>query len=205
MKAIKRILVPTDFSECSAEAAQVAGEIARRLEAEVQVVTVLETAALAADYGMVPDWPMMLAELRRDAAARLETFAREHFSGVKALSCQVREGSASREIVDAAEEAAADLIVMGTHGRGGLAHFLMGSVAEKVLRRSPVPLLTVRPQQAKAPVAAAAAPVPAAAEGSADKAEGSCSGKGQCRGRCNGRVTAADAIEAAVASGAAMF
>ena len=81
--------------------------------------------------------------LQSGAAEELRRFAEARFTGVE-LKLQVREGDPSREIIRAAADLGADLIVLGTHGRTGVAHLLIGSVAEKVVRKSPVPVLTVR-------------------------------------------------------------
>jgi len=76
-----------------------------------------------------------------------EGFARQHFPGLQSVSCDVRDGNTFLEILQATWEKGCDPIVMGTHGRTGLAHLLIGSVAEKVVRKSPISFVTVRPGQ----------------------------------------------------------
>jgi nucleotide-binding universal stress UspA family protein len=87
-------------------------------------------------------------ELRQDAALRLAKRAKS-ITGVK-VSTDVREGSPARAIVDAARSRKCDLIVMGTHGSGGFTHLMLGSVAERVVRTAPCPVLTVSSASSKA-------------------------------------------------------
>jgi universal stress protein A len=134
-KQIARVLVPTDFSVCSMWALRYAEEMARRFGAEIVLVHV--------DQSLVP--ASQLAETQH-AAAREELdglVAFLHERGMPAHSV-LRSGGPAEEIVATAEVEHADLIVMGTHGRSGLTHVLMGSVAESVVRRSSCPVLTVR-------------------------------------------------------------
>lgn len=142
MQAIQRILVPTDFSDSSAAGAEYASDLARKLGASVELIHVVETASLwsMAGAGILGN---VLGQIRQDAERRLAGFAGKHFAGVT-LNRHVREGNPALEILRAAGEAGCNAIVMSTHGRTGPAHLLIGSVAEKVVRKSPVPVLTVR-------------------------------------------------------------
>lgn len=147
MKPVQRILVPTDFSDCAGVAAQWAAPLARLLGAAVEVVTVVDTTHFAEIYGDEAFRAERITQIRGEARQQLEGFARRHFPGLQSVSCDVCDGNTFLEILRAAREKGCDLIVMGTHGRTGLAHLLIGSVAEKVVRKSPIPVVTVRPGQ----------------------------------------------------------
>jgi universal stress protein A len=162
-----RILVPTDFSAPSDAALATAKEVAERYRASIHLLHVLEdpysTAAFATEvYGYLP--PGLRESWQRDAEQRLAALLppaeRTRYGG----SITVTFGSPARTIIEHAAETGSDLIVMGTHGRGGMAHLLLGSVAERVVRTARCPVLTVRggPEAVKATEAAstlAAAPV----------------------------------------------
>ena len=124
------ILVPTDFSEPSEAALDYALELAVRFDARLHLLHVIDAAAVPA--GLFDDVKAKLA--RR--ASRGERRA--------AVTTEVITGTSARTIVCYARARSMDLIVMGTHGRSGVAHILMGSVAEKVVRDAPCPVLTVR-------------------------------------------------------------
>jgi nucleotide-binding universal stress UspA family protein len=106
---------------------------------------VIDTAPLYDAYGNVAFREERIADIRSTAARRLEEFVRDHFAGLPVRS-DVLDGNAVDEILTAARDTKRSLIVMGTHGRTGLAHLLIGSVAERVVRHSPIPVTTVRPQ-----------------------------------------------------------
>lgn len=136
--AVRRILVPVDFSECSFDALDYACYLAKRLGAAVDVLHVRDPESwddgdpVSGAYGdHEPD------EALHDAMLRLER------DGVKG-GAMVETGPAEKAIVRVAIAWRHDLIVMGTHGRTGLSHLLLGSVAEEVMRRAPCPLVTVR-------------------------------------------------------------
>jgi nucleotide-binding universal stress UspA family protein len=148
MKAIERILVPTDFSECAGAAADQAAQLAKQLGAAIEVVTVVDTSPLLEAYGDVDYRNERIAYIRGQARQQLEAFTRKHFAGPERARQEVRDGNTFLEILRAAHDTGSDLIVLGTHGRTGLAHLLIGSIAEKVVRKSPVPVLTVRAGQA---------------------------------------------------------
>jgi nucleotide-binding universal stress UspA family protein len=144
--ALKRILVPTDFSETSAAATQYAIALAESMGSQVHLLHVLDNP-LAYAWGAEA-----FIEPPAEYYERIEQRARERMEQVlteaqrKKFDAQLelRTGSPFAEIIGYAEERKIDLIVMGTHGRGAVAHMLLGSVAERVVRRSPCPVLTVR-------------------------------------------------------------
>lgn len=141
MTAITRILVPTDFSETSDAALDYAKELAATLGASIHLVHVFEdpyrVAAFAPEvYGGVSPG------LREAAIARAERELRARVPE----SFDLLTGPTAQAIVDCAAERGADLIVMGTHGRTALAHLVLGSVAEHVVRTARCPVLTIRPR-----------------------------------------------------------
>lgn len=133
-RRVARILAPVDFSACSMWALRHAEEMARRFGAELVLVHVDPVLPLGSD--LVDEEIAGCKELDE-----LVTLLRERGMVVRGL---LRAGAPIEEIMRAASAEHADLIVMGTHGRRGLEHVLMGSVAESVLRRASCPVLTVR-------------------------------------------------------------
>jgi nucleotide-binding universal stress UspA family protein len=143
-KHFEWLLVPTDGSPGASAAAGVAALLAREVGASIDVLTVVDTSPLADAYGdpsfRAERIAAIHAKARQDAAA----FADRHFAGIHQVRVHVRDGDTFLEILRAAKELESDVIVMGTHGRTGLQHLLIGSVAEKVVRKSPIPVMTVR-------------------------------------------------------------
>lgn len=147
MIALTHILVATDFSEPSEAALAYGRELARTFHARLTVVHVVENVAARA-YGadgfvfVDPDLqPAVEAAGRTQLNAVLSD---EDRSVLQAEAVIITSSATALAIVDYAKSAAADLIVIGTHGRGAVAHLLMGSVAERVVRTAPCPVLTVR-------------------------------------------------------------
>jgi universal stress protein A len=148
---ITRILVPTDFS-CDADTAmRYAIDLAKPFGASVELLHVVEDP-LAAGMWSAEFYTAEIAGLQlnlvKDSEARLQRIVEDANTPVWLVS-EVRTGSAATTIVETAREHHADLIVMGTKGRTGLAHLLMGSVAERVVRLAPCPVLTVRADAAE--------------------------------------------------------
>jgi len=147
MMMLKNILVATDFSEASDTALAYGRELAGRFGATLHVLHIAEniyvTTFGAETY--VAMAPNLQKGLEEAASARLdELLIDSDRSGPVTKPVVLTSSSPSFAIVDYAGEHGIDLIVMGTHGRGALAHLLMGSVAEKVVRLAPCPVLTVR-------------------------------------------------------------
>jgi universal stress protein A len=145
MTTFKKILVPVDFSEHSDEALKIGLELARRCEASLSIVHVYEPMVYALPEGYTlasPDQINDLFTLFEKELSKLKARALE--AGVARVDTSVRQGIAAQEICAAAEGGKFDLVVMGTQGRRGLSHLLMGSVAERVLRLAPCPVLTVK-------------------------------------------------------------
>jgi nucleotide-binding universal stress UspA family protein len=140
----KRILVPIDFSEPSDAALDYARVLATRFGASLHVLHVVDdpyrTFYSAEVY--VPEVEGLRDEMLNDALTRLKTRVADATDLDATAEAVI--GAPAAAIVDFAAGREIDLIVMGTHGRGGMAHLLMGSVAERVLRTAPCPVLTVR-------------------------------------------------------------
>lgn len=146
MIKLQRILLPTDFSEYSAAARLYACAFAEQFGAQLHVLHVIQDLApLVPEPGAALASPIdYLRELELNANAMLERVIDPSWAAGKTIVRAVRQGPPFLEIIRYAKEFDIDLIVLGTHGRGGLAHMLLGSVAEKVVRKAPCPVLTVR-------------------------------------------------------------
>jgi nucleotide-binding universal stress UspA family protein len=147
MIALKKILVATDFGEPSDAALAYGRELARTFNAEIEVVHVVEnvlTRGFGAE-GYVASYPELQQEVE-DAADRQLTslLSPEDRQQLRGKTVLLKSNSPAFTIVGYAKANDIDLIIMGTHGRGAIAHLLMGSVAERVVRTAPCPVLTVR-------------------------------------------------------------
>jgi len=140
-----RIIVPTDFSSCSEEAWRLAQRLAGMSGAELVLTHVLTEAPLFREGPFImPKVREVFEAARSFADAALEEWAaKARAEGLSARS-MLRSGVAYQEIVALAGDERADLIVIGTHGRGGIDRALLGSVADRVIRLAPCPVLTVR-------------------------------------------------------------
>ena len=145
---MKKILVPIDLSEYSFEAVEYACKLASGNETQIYL------------FHVGPDKPLTvpaidqhsetaLRDVEDASLTRLEMFIRKKVCSARRIVGVIRRGEPFREIVKFSRDEKIDLIVMATHGRTGVAHVLMGSVAEKVVRHSPVPVLTVKPQSVR--------------------------------------------------------
>lgn len=147
MLTVKNILVATDFSECSEAALAYGRALARQFTARLHVMHIVETS-MAGSFevgGYVTAIPAIQAELEESEGARLEAVVSdEDRRDLAAKTELVMLQPPAQAIVEYAAHERIDLIVVGTHGRRGLAHMVMGSVAETVVRKAPCPVLTVR-------------------------------------------------------------
>ena len=149
MLSIKTVLVPTDFSEASETALTYGKAMAEAFGASLHLVHVMEDLlahAWAAEV-YVASAPNLREEIERESRLRLETMLPEAERERLQARVALLAGNPFIEIIRYAKANDIDLIVMGTHGRGPIAHMLLGSVAEKVVRKSPCPVLTVRDAQ----------------------------------------------------------
>lgn len=144
-RAVRRVLVPVDCSDASDAAVQHGKELAQTYGAEIDLLHVVEEPSYPFAYG-----PDLASFPTREVVERVEEqlaeIAREEI-GYEHVMVQAATGSSSSEILNYVKEHDVDLVVMATHGRTGLDHILLGSVAERVLRQSPVPVFTVEPDR----------------------------------------------------------
>jgi universal stress protein A len=144
---IQKILLPTDFSDYSAAATKYACELATKFDLELHILHVLETHLVSTPtFGMGLDLPKYVSESKAAAEKSLTNVLDPEWPAGRTVVKAVIEGSPKAEIVAYARKHCIDMIVLATHGRSGLAHVLMGSVAESVVRTAPCPVLTVRPE-----------------------------------------------------------
>lgn len=143
----KHILVPTDFSATSDAALEHARALASAFGSELSLVHVFEDPLLSGAVtaeAFVPEAPEVRDALMKEAQTRLTHRIRPDDRETLRATGEIITGSPATAIADHAARVGADLIVMGTHGRGGVSHLLLGSVAERVVRMAPCPVLTVR-------------------------------------------------------------
>lgn len=143
---IHKILVPVDFSAQSKQAVASARELAEKFSSSLILLHVIQDLAVLLPEGMVGLPPVMppIEQITEAVENHMKLLIAEQNLQHLPVQVEIRQGSPAAEIVAYAREKQMDLIVMGTHGRGGLAHLLLGSVAERVLRHAPCPVLTIR-------------------------------------------------------------
>ena len=146
MIALKKILFPTDFSENSKTAHDYAVAFAEQFQAELHVMHALVDVTMMAEPGSALTLPQnYLLDMKQEAERALDRLFPDAAQKGRKIVRALRMGSPYVEIVTYAHENDIDLIILGTHGRGAIAHMLLGSIAEKVVRKAPCPVLTVRP------------------------------------------------------------
>lgn len=143
---LKNILVPVDFSDCSRKALEYAVPLASFHKAVVTLLYVADPGYSGGVYGGV-DYAYLERGAREDGERELTRLAQDRIPDDVCAVTLVKIGSPSTEIVEAATDLPADLIVISTHGRTGLKHVFLGSVAEHVVQRAPCPVLVVREQE----------------------------------------------------------
>lgn len=141
MQTFKNILVPTDFSEPAEQATEMAISLALKFDTKLTLLHVHFVPTSYYGYGEGLYWPV--EDLAREAQKALDEALAKLKERYPRAEGVLDSGNPSEQILSVAKDRGIDLIVMGTHGRRGLKHVLLGSVAEKVVRRSPVPVLTV--------------------------------------------------------------
>lgn len=143
MQPFKHILVATDFSEQSDRAIQLATDLATAFHSSLTLLHVYESSdALYSERASY--WEKLVEPLLEEAESKLAQRVQSIGQEIPEVGGKIRHGIPYEQILVAARDYGADLIVMGTHGRKGLARTLLGSVAEKVVRYSSVPVLTIR-------------------------------------------------------------
>lgn len=144
MSDYDHLLVTTDFSDAALAGVQEAGRLARRLGARLTLLYAVEDrlppmVLAASDLSR----DQLLNRHRKSAEDSLRSYAAEHLPGLE-VDCRVRVGRPPEEVVEAARELKADLIVLSTHGYGFLGQVLFGSTAERILHHAPCPVVVVR-------------------------------------------------------------
>ena len=150
MREVKRILVAVDFSPHASKALDCAIELGKRFGAELHLLHCYQTNPI----GVLPYQVASPVSFEREIVEAAQRHLAEWGAKVSGEGLQIEEHVTPRvpseAIVELAREIAADLIVMGTRGQGGLSHVLLGSVAERTLRTAPCPVLTVHAEQSAA-------------------------------------------------------
>ena len=140
----KKILIAVDNSICAEKAAKVGYEMASKFDAEVALINIIEPAPATVnpDFTLSPVFLEAYDNSEENSHLLLKEIENKHSNGISTTYLSIID-TAGHGIVHQAEEWKAELIVIGTHGRSGLYHFLMGSVAEHVARKSACPVLIV--------------------------------------------------------------
>ena len=157
---VKRLLVPVDFSDCSKKALQYAIPFARQFGASITLLYVVQPYVPMPET-MAVDWELIATRMREGGKEELNALSKS-LDGDVPRETMLRVGSPDVEIVAAAKELDADMIILSTHGRTGLGHVFLGSTTERVVRHAGCPVLVVRERehefvQAKPSVTATAA------------------------------------------------
>jgi nucleotide-binding universal stress UspA family protein len=145
MIAIKNVMVATDFGKAADAALRYGRELAGRFGATLHLVHVVEASYVG--FGVetyVPPLPDVDGEPEESARRRLNSLIESAGNGPRTIAAVLPSTVPSVAIIDYARDHDIDLVVMGTHGRGALAHLVMGSVAERVVREAPCPVLTMK-------------------------------------------------------------
>jgi nucleotide-binding universal stress UspA family protein len=146
MKEFKRILFPVDLSESSANIVPYVQTVARKFEAQIHILFAARVFEyFTSIYVPHPSINKFEKEIIAGAEKRLYEFLDEHFSEFPNAKTAVVAGDASEEILSYTEDHHIDLVIMGTHGRKGMDKIIFGSVAERVVKMSPVPVMVVNP------------------------------------------------------------
>ncbi len=145
MSHYKQLLVAVDFSDTSIRALQVARDLGQRLNAKLNIVhfVPMRVTTMGVEGGMDYIEEIHQNEVE-EARGKLEEFVKQHTSTDDEVEQHVKSGEPAAEINTAVKETGADMVVIGTHGRTGLKHLLLGSVAESILKGADVPVLCVR-------------------------------------------------------------
>ncbi len=146
MVPIRRILVPTDFSEPAGAALLYARALAEKFDSELHLLHVVPEPYVYPWGTEVSTLPLvdLLAHSETQAAERLEALVPASDALAGRVTTLAAIGSPVDRMLQYVSDVGIDLVVMGTHGRGAIGHLLLGSVAERMVRRSPVPVLTIK-------------------------------------------------------------
>lgn len=141
---IKKILFPTDFSEYANGALAYVAEFARKFGAQIVLVHVVPVPTYTGGYEIAVDMTTLNESMEAAARERMKGLIAKLEAESLSVVSEIRLGAAFVEIIDAARTHQVDLIILATHGWGAFKHVLLGSTAERVVRKAPCPVLTVR-------------------------------------------------------------
>jgi len=142
---IKKVIVPIDFSDYSKSALRYAVNFTKSFDAELILIYVVEPVIYPPDFSMGQiAMPSINIDWDNKAKEELQKLAKNEVTGVKSVKTIVKTGKPFVEIIETAKDEDADLIIIATHGHSGVEHILFGSTAEKVVRKAPCPVLTLR-------------------------------------------------------------
>ncbi len=145
MEQIKKILVPIDFSDYSKNALKYATQFAKQFNAKIYLIYVVEPMIYPADFSMgqvaIPSTDI---DLHSRAEEELKKLSKDIINSNSQVEILIKTGKPFVEIIEAASANDIDLIIIATHGHTGVEHLLFGSTAEKVVRKAPCPVLTLR-------------------------------------------------------------
>lgn len=141
---VNKILVPIDFSDYSKNALKYAAKFAASFNSKIYLIYVIEPVIYPADFSMGQvALPSIDTEMNTRAKDELEQLAKREITGLEVVSL-IKTGKPFVEIIETAQEEDIDMIIIATHGHTGIEHVLFGSTAEKVVRKAPCPVLTIR-------------------------------------------------------------
>jgi len=153
MQEIKRILFPVDFSENSSKVLPYVLSVSEKYDADIFLLHVVVDFSQWGGYDIsdirMGRYQEFQEEAFKDAEKILERVCEEQLQGYPNFKKRILSGDPAKEILKFVESEEIDMVIMGTHGRKGLEHVFFGSVAENVLRRSPVPVLVINPHTLK--------------------------------------------------------
>jgi nucleotide-binding universal stress UspA family protein len=145
MDQIKKILVPIDFSDYSKNALKYAAQFAKQFNAKIYLIYVVEPMIYPADFSMGQvAIPSADIDLHSRAEEELKKLSKDIINGNSQVEILIKTGKPFVEIIETASANDIDLIIIATHGHTGVEHLLFGSTAEKVVRKAPCPVLTLR-------------------------------------------------------------
>ncbi|AFN76000.1 uspa domain-containing protein [Melioribacter roseus P3M-2] len=145
MNLIKKILVPVDFSDYSKDALKYAVQFAKQFDAKLYIIYVIEPVIYPADFSMGQvAIPSLENDIKNRAEEEMDSLIKSYVDPSLETERIIKTGKPFVEIIETARDLDADIIIMATHGHTGVEHLLFGSTAEKVVRKAPCPVLTLR-------------------------------------------------------------
>ena len=151
MKRFKHILATTDLSSESFAAVSYAGHLARDEGAKLSILYVPHSSTLLfSEFAPTPDLALLDSQIEQMAEDKLNAWAKRHLRHVSKVNVIVQRGETHSAICKAAADLKASVIIIATHGRKGFGHAMLGSVAERVIRDAPCPVLVIKPPKPKA-------------------------------------------------------